>query len=78
LPAIVRRVSGEADYDFEPICGARRHWTTFWSRSHNYPDIEFLVDAREICDEEAFRLADIGNRARDDLTDYERVQFCGP
>ncbi len=41
MPAIVRRVSGEADYDFEVICGARRHWTISWLRSHNYPDFKF-------------------------------------
>jgi len=74
IPAIVRRVSGNADFDYEVICGARRHWTISWLRSHNYPDFKFLVDIREIGDEEAFRLADIENRARDDLTDLERAK----
>jgi ParB family chromosome partitioning protein len=62
------------DYEFEVICGARRHWSISWLRSHNYPDFKFLVDVREIGDEEAFRLADIENRARDDLTDLERAR----
>lgn len=74
MPAIVRRVSGDPHFDFEVICGARRHWTISWLRSHNYPDFRFLVDVREIGDEEAFRLADIENRARDDLTDLERAR----
>jgi ParB family chromosome partitioning protein len=74
MPAIVRRVSGDPDCEFEVICGARRHWTISWLRSHNYPDFKFLVDIREIGDEEAFRLADIENRARDDLTDLERAR----
>lgn len=74
MPAIVRRVTGDPDYDFEVICGARRHWSISWLRSHNYPDFKFLVDIREIGDEEAFRLADIENRARDDLTDLERAR----
>lgn len=74
LPAIVRRLSGEDGYDFEVICGARRHWSISWLRKHNYPDFKFLVDVREIGDEEAFRLADIENRARDDLTDLERAR----
>ena len=74
IPAIVRRISGNEDYDFEVICGARRHWSISWLRSHNYPDFKFLVDVREIGDEEAFRLADIENRARDDLTDLERAR----
>jgi len=74
MPAIVRRLSGDPEFDFEVICGARRHWTISWLRSHNYPDFKFLIDIREIGDEEAFRLADIENRARDDLTDLERAR----
>lgn len=74
MPAIVRRVAGDGQCDFEVICGARRHWTISWLRAHNYPDFKFLVDVREIGDEEAFRLADIENRARDDLTDFERAK----
>lgn len=74
IPAIVRRLSGDEGYDFEVICGARRHWTISWLRAHNYPEFKFLVDVREIGDEEAFRLADIENRARDDLTDFERAR----
>ena len=74
IPAIVRRVFGETDYDFEVICGARRHWSISWLRAHNYPEFKFLVDVREIGDEEGFRLADIENRARDDLTDLERAK----
>jgi len=56
------------------ICGARRHWTISWLRAHNYPDFRFLVDIRSLTDEEAFRLADLENRARDDLTDLERAR----
>lgn len=74
MPAIVRRVTGEPDFDFEVICGARRHWTISWLRTHNYPDYKFLIDVREMGDEEAFRIADIENRARDDLTDLERAR----
>lgn len=74
IPAIVRRVTGDSQFDFEVICGARRHWSISWLRAHNYPDFKFLVDVREIGDEEAFRLADIENRSRDDLTDYERAK----
>ena len=74
IPAIVRRVAGDPAIDFEVICGARRHWSISWLRLHNYPDFKFLVDVREIGDEEAFRLADIENRARDDLTDLERAR----
>ena len=74
MPAIVRRVRDDPAYDFEVICGARRHWTISWLRAHNYPDFRFLVDVRSLSDEEAFRIADIENRARDDLSDLERAR----
>lgn len=73
VPAIVRRVKGEADLDFEIICGARRHWTVSWMRAHDYPDFKLLVEIRELTDEEAFRVADIENRHRKDISDYERA-----
>ena len=73
VPAIVRRVKSEADLDFEIICGARRHWTVSWMRAHDYPDFKLLVEIRELTDEEAFRVADIENRHRKDISDYERA-----
>jgi ParB family chromosome partitioning protein len=73
VPAIVRRVSDAPDHDWEVICGARRHWTISWLRAHSYPEIKFLVEPRELTDEEAFRLADLENRSRRDLSDYERA-----
>ena len=41
MPAIVRRVAGDGQFDFEVICGARRHWSISWLRAHNYPDFKF-------------------------------------
>jgi len=73
VPAIVRRVANDPRYDFEVICGARRHWTISWLRANNYPDFKFIVEPRELTDEEAFRLADLENRSRKDLSDYERA-----
>lgn len=73
VPAIVRRVLGDTVYGFEVICGARRHWTAAWMREHDFPDFKFLIEPRELTDEEAFRLADLENRSRKDLSDYERA-----
>jgi ParB family chromosome partitioning protein len=74
VPAIVRRIQGDPDHEFEVICGARRHWSVSWLRKHNYPNIRYLVEVRELTDEEAFRVSDLENRAREDLTDYERAR----
>jgi len=74
VPAIVRRVRGIPEIDFEVICGARRHWTVSWLRAHNYTDFRFLVEVRDLTDEEAFRISDLENRAREDLSDIERAR----
>lgn len=74
IPAIVRKVDGDPDHEFELIVGFRRHWSVSWLRAHDYPDFQFLVEVRDLSDEAAFRLADIENRARSDISDFERAQ----
>ena len=74
FPAIVRRIEGDPEHSFEVICGARRHWTVCWMRAHHQPDFKFLIEPRELTDEEAFRVADLENRSRRDLSDYERAR----
>lgn len=73
VPAIVRRVAGDPQHEYEVVCGARRHWSVTWLRAHDYPEFRFLVEAREMTDEEAFRVSDLENRSRKDLSDYERA-----
>ncbi len=74
FPAIVRRVTGDPDHDYEVISGARRHWTVSWLRANNYPDIRYLIEIRTLTDEQAFRVSDLENRAREDLADVERAR----
>lgn len=74
VPAIVRRVNGDPDHDFEVICGARRHWTVAWLRANNHPEVRYLVEIRDLTDEQAFRVSDLENRAREDLSDIERAR----
>ena len=73
VPAIVRRVFDDVQFQFEVICGARRHWSISWLRAHDYPDFRFIVEPRELTDEQAFRIADLENRSRQDLSDFERA-----
>jgi ParB family transcriptional regulator, chromosome partitioning protein len=75
FPAIVRARAAEAGQGarFEVICGARRHFAISWLRANNYPQFRYLVEVRELTDEEAFRLADVENRDREDLSDFERA-----
>ncbi|MCW9023082.1 MAG: ParB/RepB/Spo0J family partition protein [Gammaproteobacteria bacterium] len=67
FPAIVRRVDGDPKHGYEIICGARRFWTA------GYLGWKLLVEVRDLTDEEAFRLSDVENRDRDDISDYERA-----
>lgn len=74
FPAIVRRLDGSDGYKYEVICGARRHFAISWLQAHNYTQFKYLVEARTLTDEEAFRLSDIENRDRSDISDYERAR----
>lgn len=74
FPAIVRRVSGPDGTAYEVICGARRHFAVSWLRANNYPQFKYLIEVRDLTDEEAFRLADIENRDREDISDFERAR----
>jgi ParB family chromosome partitioning protein len=73
FPAIVRRVTDDPNFDYEVIAGARRHWAVSYLRAVEHREIKYLIEERELSDEQAFRLADIENRARKDLSDYERA-----
>ncbi|OWJ77946.1 ParB/RepB/Spo0J family partition protein [Haematobacter genomosp. 1] len=74
VPAVVRHVSDDPAYDYEVIAGTRRHWSISWLRAHSYPEIQFLAQVAMLDDEAAFRLADIENRARRDISDLERAR----
>lgn len=74
VPAVVRRVEDDPAYDYEVIAGTRRHWSISWLRAHSYPDMQFVAQVASLDDEAAFRLADLENRARKDVSDLERAR----
>ena len=74
VPAIVRRIEGDAAHDYEVIAGTRRLFSIAWLRANAYPEMQFLAQVAQIDDEAAFRLADIENRARKDVSDLERAR----
>lgn len=74
VPAVVRRVEGDPAFDYEVIAGTRRHWSISWLRAHSYPDMQFVAQVATLDDEAAFRLADLENRARADVSDLERAR----
>ncbi len=74
VPAVIRRVEGDPSHEYEVIAGTRRHWAISWLRAHSYPDMQFVAQVAQLDDEAAFRLADIENRARSDVSDLERAR----
>jgi ParB family chromosome partitioning protein len=74
VPAVVRRVEGDPVHDYEVIAGTRRHWAIRWLRAHSWPEMQFVAQVANLDDEAAFRLADIENRARKDVSDLERAR----
>lgn len=74
VPAVVRRIEGDPKHDYEVIAGTRRHWSVSWLRVNSYPDMQFVAQVAQLDDEAAFRLADLENRARKDVSDLERAR----
>lgn len=66
--AIVRKIPDDDGFDYELICGARRHWTA------THLGWDLLVEVRDLNDRQAFVLLDLENRDREDVSDYERAQ----
>jgi len=69
---IVRRTSG-AERPYELIVGTRRHFAISWLHENHHSEIDLIASVEDIDDEAAFRIADIENRERKDINDYERA-----
>lgn len=69
---IVRRTSG-AERPYELIVGTRRHFAISWLHENHHSEIDLIASVEDIDDEAAFRIADIENRERKDISDYERA-----
>jgi ParB family chromosome partitioning protein len=74
VPVVVRRLTDVDGFDYELIAGTRRHWSISWLRANNYPDTQLLAQVQNLDNESAFRLADLENRARRDVSDFERAR----
>lgn len=72
-PVVIRRTPN-ADRPYELIVGSRRHFSVSWLQANNHTDIELVARIETLDDEGAFRLADLENREREDVTDLERAR----
>jgi len=72
-PVVIRRTkNGAAPYEL--IVGTRRHFSISWLNANNHSEIELIARIETLDDEAAFRLADLENREREDVTDLERAR----
>lgn len=72
-PVVIRR-SPEGEKPYELIVGTRRHFSVAWLRANHHSQIDLVARIETLDDEGAFRLADIENREREDVTDLERAR----
>lgn len=72
-PVVVRRTPN-AEQSYELIVGTRRHFSISWLHANNHSEIELVARIETLDDEGAFRLADLENREREDVTDLERAR----
>lgn len=71
VPVVLRRTPN-GPQRYEVIYGTRRHWAVSWLNANSYPEIKLYGVVERLTDEEAFRLADVENRTRDDVSAVER------
>ena len=74
IPVLVRLNAPGADRPYELLVGSRRRFAVEWLNRNGRPEIRLNAVIVELSDEEAFRLADIENREREDITELDRAR----
>ncbi len=74
IPVLVRRSAPGADQPYELLVGSRRRFSVNWLNHNGRPEVRLNALVVEMSDEEAFRLADIENREREDITELDRAR----
>ncbi|MDB5686571.1 MAG: parB-like partition protein [Rhizorhabdus sp.] len=74
IPVLVRLHGTDPDTPYELLVGSRRRFAVDWLNRNGRPEIRLYALIVDLTDEEAFRLADIENRERADITDLDRAR----
>jgi ParB family chromosome partitioning protein len=74
IPVLVRRNPPGAENPYELLVGSRRRFAVDWLNHNGRPEVRLNALVVEMSDEEAFRLADIENREREDITELDRAR----
>lgn len=63
-----------SELPYELLVGSRRRFSVNWLNHNGRPEIRLNAMVVDLSDEEAFRLADIENRERQDITELDRAR----
>ncbi|WP_243652772.1 ParB/RepB/Spo0J family partition protein [Novosphingobium sp. PhB165] len=74
IPVLVRHNPTGSDLPYQLLVGSRRRFAVDWLNHNGRPEIRLNALIVELSDEEAFRLADIENRERQDITELDRAR----
>jgi len=74
IPVLVRQNPPGSDLPYQLLVGSRRRFAIDWLNHNGRPEIRLNALIVEMSDEEAFRLADIENRERQDITELDRAR----
>lgn len=74
IPVLVRQNPPGSDRPYELLVGSRRRFAIDWLNHNGRPEIRLNAMVVDLSDEEAFRLADIENRERQDITELDRAR----
>lgn len=74
IPVLVRANGPAASRPYELLVGSRRRFAVDWLNHNGRPELRLSALVVALSDEEAFRLADIENRERQDITELDRAR----
>lgn len=74
IPVLVRHNPPGSELPYELLVGSRRRFAIDWLNHNGRPEIRLNAMIVDLSDEEAFRLADIENRERQDITELDRAR----
>lgn len=74
IPVLVRQNPPGSELPYELLVGSRRRFSINWLNHNGRPEIRLNAMVVDLSDEEAFRLADIENRERQDITELDRAR----
>jgi len=74
IPVLVRANPPGSETAYQLLVGSRRRFSIDWLNHNGRPEIRLNALVVDLSDEEAFRLADIENREREDITELDRAR----